>query len=551
MKTKFYILILMAAATLVSCEKMLEQQPYGQFTSEQINKESIEGLVASAYSGLSSHLVGNNEAFSGPLTNWVFDVRSDDALKGGDAVSMEANIHQLETSVITSDNATCQFKWMNDYWGIIRVHQAMNQVISLQPDNMDIIVAEMKTLRAFFYFDLIKVFERIPYYTETEDPTNKSAYEYTRDQIFSFIEQDLIDAIAALPEAPLQPGRFNKYAAAAIMTKVAAFRSNWDNVITYADMIISSGRYELYPYFQDMSRIANNNQYESIVAVQHSTANNNIQINWSNLLNTTYSDGNVYGTGDDFFLASQNLVDAFRTDANGLPYLDNAPSTHVTSTYNANLDVRLDLTVGRVGFLFRGNEYTDGWCRNKALYGEYSGKKWMVAPGECVSGFPWGASGLNFIFIRYADILLLKAEALIEKNSDLATAMDLINQVRKKAARSISESYVPQDIDLSRANYMVGLYEDGTNCTWTQDYARKAVRMERRLELAMEGHRWFDLVRWSNDDPTYITTTMNNYYQYEVEFEDYYNGAEMNASELFLPIPKSETDKAPDLYTQG
>ena len=262
-------------------------------------------------------------------------------------------------------------------------------------------------------------------------------------------------------------------------------------------------------------------------------------------MNTTYSEGNLFGSGDDFFLGSQNLVNAFRTDANGLPYLDgtfNDVDVKSNGEYTGNVDPRLDFTVGRIGFPFRGFTYTKGWCRAYDVYGEYSGKKGLIDPtsSDMVQGFPWGASSLNFCLIRYADILLLKAEALIEQNTDLETARTLINDVRNKAKRSIDGTYTPRELNPLLASYKVELYpSDG----WTQDYARRAVRMERRLELAMEGNRWFDLVRWGN-----VVEVMNEYFRTESELRSYYDGATMTEDEIFLAIPLSEVQNSGGLY---
>lgn len=526
-----------------SCNDMLDLQPTGSFSEEQIDEESVEGFISAAYAGLESHFFGNNEAFAGPITNWVFDVRSDDAYKGGGGISGENNIHLLEVSNITSDNVTCLYKWENNYYAISRVHKAMNVIESLDMDDQEALLGEMKLLRAYFYFDLIRIFESIPYFDETEDPDGKRADEYTRDEIFEFIKTDLKEAYATMPSTQSQAGRFTKYVAAAVMAKVCAQTSSWDDVITYADIVINSGVYSLYENYLDMSKIAYNNSYESIMAIQCSTANDNAHINWSNLLNTTYSDGNLFGTGDDFFYGSQNLVNAFRTDDDGLPYLDGTfNDVDVDSDYTGNVDPRLDFTVGRIGFPFRGYTYTSGWCRDYDVYGEHSGKKGLIDPdsSDMVSGWPWGASPLNFCLIRYADILLLKAEALIENGSDLTTARELINQVREKADRSIDTSYTPVDIDPTQANYLVGLYPaDG----WTQDYAREAVRMERRLELAMEGHRWFDLVRWGT-----VVDTVNEYMQSESSKRTYYASASITDDEIYLPIPMTEVDNSNGLY---
>lgn len=526
-----------------SCNDMLDIKPSGQFTSDQITDESIEGLMASAYAGLESHFFGNNESFCAPITNWVFDVRSDDAYKGGGGVSMEANIHQLEISNLTSDNATNYNKWRNNYYAIARVHQAMNAINASQGlTGKDALIGELKLLRAYFYFDLIRIFERIPYLTETSIATETRFDEFTRDEIFGFIKQDIKDAWNSLPETQAEEGRFGKYVAAALMAKVSAFTSDWADVIEYSDYVINSGKYELYDNFLDMSKIEFNNRKESIMAIQFSTANNNAHINWCNLLNTTYSEGNLFGSGDDFFLASQNLVNAFRTDENGLPLFDTFNDVKVTSDYEGNVDPRLDFTVGRIGFPFRGHTYNSKWCRAYDVYGEYSGKKGLIDPAspEMVQGFPWGASALNFCLIRYADILLLKAEALIETNSSLDTARQLINMVRAKADRSIDGSYTPVELNPMKANYYVGQYPaEG----WNQEYARKAVRMERRLELAMEGNRWFDLVRWGN-----VLEVVNNYMQSEAKLRPYYEGASISSDEIFLAIPLTEVQNGGGIY---
>lgn len=553
-------LCLSAPALLSSCSEQLELTPQGEFTAEQLTDESIAGLMSSAYQGLETHFFDdNNAAFAGPITNWVFDVRSDDAYKGGEGVSMEANIHQLEIQNITSDNATSHNKWENNYLGIARVHKAMQAINDASNVNdKEALIGELKTLRAWFYFDLNRIFKSIPYFTENDDPKTVPNGNLSREEIYNQIKVDLESAYADMRETQDQPGRFTKYVAAALLAKVNAQTASWTEVEKWADIVIQSGKYELYNNFADMSKLEFNNRKESIMAVQFSTANDNIHVNFCNLLNTTRSEGNLFGSGDDFFLASQNLVNAFRTNANGLPYLDGTfNSVRVTSDYAGSVDPRLDLTVGRIGFPFRGHTYTAGWCRDYNTYGEYSGKKGLIDPSssDMVQGFPWGASGLNFILIRYADILLLKAEALIENaagsnaatDDKLVEARNLVNQVRAKAVRSIDGNYAPVDLDPFTADYNVGLYpsdHDG-NLAWTRERARLAVRMERRLELAMEGHRWFDLVRWGN-----AVETINKYMQEESQLRPYYSGASLTNDEIYLPIPISQIENSNGLYKQ-
>lgn len=562
MNTKInkFICAICVICGFMSCSDKLELAPQGEFTAEQLTDKSIEGLMSSAYQGLEAHFFDdNNAAFAGPITNWVFDVRSDDAYKGGEGVSMEGNIHQLEIQNITSDNATCLNKWENNYLGIARVHKAMQAINDASNVNdKESLLGELKTLRAWYYFDLNRIFKSIPYFTENDDPKTIPNGNLSRDEIYTRIKADLEEAYNAMHETQDQPGRFTKYVAAALLAKVNAQTGTWSEVEKWADVVINSGKYQLYDNFADMSKLEFNNKKESIMAVQFSTANDNIHINFCNLLNTTRSEGNVFGSGDDFFLASQNLVNAFRTDVNGLPYLDGTfNNVRVTSNYSGSVDPRLDLTVGRIGLPFRGHTYTQGWCRDYNTYGEYSGKKGLIDPSspDMVQGFPWGASGLNFILIRYADILLLKAEALVETASGsnaatddkLVKARELVNQIRQKAARSIDGNYTPVDLDPFTAEYKVGLYPtdyDG-NLTWTRDRARMAVRMERRLELAMEGQRWFDLVRWGT-----VVQTINKYMQEESNLRPYYAGASLTEDEIYLPIPISQIENSNGLYKQ-
>lgn len=541
--------ILSMGMTMNSCEDMLDTKPQGTFTDEQIGDEEALDLMTSAYASLLNHYFGNNESFAGPINNWVFDVRSDDALKGGDGVTMEGYIHQLEIGNVQSDNDVVTFKWRNNYYSISRCNTAIRGIqasTSISDQEKNSYVAEMKTLRAYFYFDMLRIFEKFPYFDETVvNPSECRADQYSREQIAEFIKQDLRDSYEILPPTQAEVGRFNRYVAAALLARVDLFTSDWAEAETYAGYVIDSHQYELYPNFLDMSKPEYNNQYESILAIQFSSANSPDQYNYNNCLNCTWSEGNLYGNGDDFYLASQDLVNAFRTDENGLPYLDGAPDDQNVdrADFEGNIDPRLDFTVGRIGMPWRSHQYNEKWCRNLELYGQYSGKKPYPAPESpyVKPGIvPWGASSLNGLLIRYADVLLMKAEALIEQNKDLEEARTLINDVRRKAARSVDASYEPIDCNSMVASYKVSEYPA---TGWNQDYARKAVRMERRLELAMEGLRWFDLVRWGT-----VVETVNNYYETEGKIRTYYQGANLSSDEIYFPIPVNQVDNAGDLY---
>lgn len=535
--------------SVTSCDDLLDTKPQGVFTDEQIGDDEATDLMTAAYAGLLNHYFGNNESFAGPINNWVFDVRSDDALKGGDGVTMEGYIHQLEVGNVQSDNDVANFKWRNNYYSVSRCNTAIKGILastSLSDAAKASYCAEMKTLRAYFYFDMLRIFNKFPYFDETVvNPSECRADQYTRDQIAGFIKQDLRDSYEVLPSTQEQPGRFNKYVAAALLARVDLFTSDWAEAETYAGYVISSNQYQLYPNFLDMSKPEFNNQYESVLAIQFSSANSPDQYNYNNCLNCTWSEGNLYGNGDDFYLGSQNLANAFRTDENGLPYLNGAPDDKNVdkADFDGNVDPRLDFTLGRIGMPWRSHQYNEKWCRNFELYGQYSGKKPYPSPESpyVKPGIvPWGASSLNTILIRYADVMLMKAEALIEQNKDLEEARGLINEIRRKANRSVDAAYEPVDCNPMVANYSVSEYPA---TGWNQDYARKAVRMERRLELAMEGLRWFDLVRWG-----IVVETMNAYYASESKVRSYYKGANLSTDEIYFPIPVNQVDNAGDLY---
>ncbi|MDE5684027.1 MAG: RagB/SusD family nutrient uptake outer membrane protein, partial [Muribaculaceae bacterium] len=247
-----------AGVCSVSCDDLLDTKPQGVFTDSQISGEEAIDLMTAAYATLLNHYFGNNESFAGPINNWVFDVRSDDALKGGDGVTMEGYMHQLEVGNVQSDNDVANFKWRNNYFSISRCNTAIRGIAasaSISDSDKASFIAEMKTLRAYYYFDMLRIFKKFPYFDETvTNPSECRADQYTRDEMAGFIKQDLRDSYAALPESQTQAGRFNKYVAAALLARVDLFTSDWAEAEEYAGYVISSNKYELYPNFLDMSK---------------------------------------------------------------------------------------------------------------------------------------------------------------------------------------------------------------------------------------------------------------------------------------------------------
>ncbi|MFW5726198.1 MAG: RagB/SusD family nutrient uptake outer membrane protein [Bacteroidota bacterium] len=543
------VVLLMFAAQ--GCkDDLLDTKPYGVLAEGVSSAGTVDKLVVAAYAGLGQHFFGNAETFAGPVSNWVMDVRSDDAYKGGGGITDRTDIHQLETATLDPTNYAAHQKWRNGLFAIARTNLAIREIIKLDDPQYpkEIRIAEMRLLRAYFHFELKRNFNQIPYLLEETDPLEASNTEYSSQELYDMIEEDMQFAYDKLPNSQSDIGRVNKYVAAALLSKLYIETQQWDKALGKLDFVMS-GPYGLEQEFGSLSTLEVQNGPEAVFTIQFSTANNYANHNWGNLLNVTASpgiDAGGYANGDDFYHGSQNLVNAFRTGSDGLPLFETFNNEDVlTGDYSGPLDPRVDFTVGRIGIPWKGTAlYAENWMRSQEYYPGFSGKKHVVAPDDpnIHNSFPWAASGLNFMIIRYAEVLLWKAEALIESNQDLDLARELINQVRLRAKNS---TYV-QTLDDSgdAANYVIEPYPDDN---WNQDFAREALRFERRLELAMEGHRFFDLVRWNK-----AATVMNQYYQTEAEKVQYLEGAVFVAGKHeYLPVPQVEIDLAPSLYTQN
>jgi starch-binding outer membrane protein, SusD/RagB family len=546
------MLMLFLVAVTFSCEDVLDATPKGVLSEEQLTTpSSVETLVVAAYQGLGAHFFGNGEAFLGPTSNWVNDLRSDDAYKGGGGITDLTPGHQLQTATLDPTNDIAFNKWRNLMLAISRTNFAIRQISKVTDSKypVSVRIAEMRLLRGHFHFDLKRNYNKIPYLNESTDPTAASNTEFSSDELWSQIESDFQFAFDNLPETQTEIGRVNKYIAAAYLAKVYVETKQWSKAIAAADVVIESGRYNLLPNFGDLSKVQYENGPEAVFTVQFSTENNFASHNWGDLLNVTRSpgvDNGGYANGDDFYHGSQNLVNAFRTGADGLPLFDTFNDTDVLDvSYAGSLDPRVDHTFGRLGVPWKGTAiYTTAWVRDPVYMPGFSNKKNIAAPDEVgINGtFPWAAAGLNYALIRYSEVLLWKAEALIELNQDLEIARDLINDVRLRAKTG---AYVKTlDGSSDAANYLVNAYP---STGWTQDYARKAVRFERRLELAMEGHRIYDLNRWG-----IAADVVNSYYESESVKQPYLATAQFVAGKHeYLPIPQNERDLAPQLYDQN
>jgi hypothetical protein len=252
-----------------------------------------------------------------------------------------------------------------------------------------------------------------------------------------------------------------------------------------------------------------------------------------------------------FHLPSQNLVNAFKTDKNGLPMFDhfNDADAKEGADFTGNtFDPRLDHTVAIPGHPYKYSRfvYEKTWARAPQIYGYFSSLKETVAPDD--PSFqkipPFMSSSKNTDVIRFDDVLLWKAEALIQLNRQ-DEALPLINAIRSRAQTSTARLKYADGTYYS--NYKISIYQPGVNCTWTKDFAWKALIWERRLEFAMEGNRFFDLVRWG-----IAADYLNSYFTSESTKRVYLKDAKFTKNkDEYLPIPLNQLNYSRGVYKQN
>lgn len=539
--------LFVAVAILAGCSKQLEQEPMGELSEEQLKtKSGVESIIVGAYSVLNGQF-DNGEAYNSPASNWSFgDVRSGDAYKGSTGTTDQINIHDMEIfSSLTASNLDAQRKWACLYEGIKRCNNALqllNEAAGYTSQLKQQRIAEVRFLRGHYYFELKKIYNRVPYIDETAEQKEDfyvSNNVLSSSEFWTKIEDDFKAGINALPSAKGgEPGRPTRYAAWAYMCKSYVFQKKWALAIAAADSVISSSVFSLMTNYPDVFLPENDNGPEIVFAVQHAIndgSSGNKKGSVGDRLNRISTPaGNGYPAGaQGFHRPSQNLVNAYKVTALGLP-----ANSDVDVTASDLLDPRLDFSVARVGIPFLNytkEAYKTNWTRGNGVYGDYSVKKKMVSPVSThYDRTNQGITDLNYYIIRFADVLLWKAEALIETNN-IDGGITIINQVRIRAKNSRKvQKLSPATGDA--ANYKVEPYQQ----PYTGGYALAiaALKLERRLELSLEGHRFFDLVRWG-DAPT----TLNAYFLTEKVRRSYLSSAQFTQNKHeYMPIPRSEID---------
>ncbi|HZG25294.1 MAG TPA: RagB/SusD family nutrient uptake outer membrane protein, partial [Chitinophagaceae bacterium] len=521
-KNIFQLVITSAVLLLCGCKKYLEYEPQGTLTESGVTADSanVNALTNAAYAAI------GNDMWEGSLTSmWAYgSVRSDDAYKGGGSVGDvgEYNTYEQYNLVTPTTIGNANNTWTRAYAAISRANFALKALTGLsdaQFANRKVRQGEVRFLRGHMHFLLKVLFKNIPFIEETmseEDILKVSNTQFTNDQLWDKIGADFQFAIDNLPETQPEVGRANKLAAKAYLAKVRLYQAYQQNdnhqvtainaarlneVVALTNDVINSGKYQLQPDFGENFLYGFDNGPESIFAVQFSINDGTTIGRLSMATSLNYSLAPQYGCCW-FHLPSQNMVNAFKTDVNGLPRFDdfnNVPLTDADLVTNgAPVDPRIDHTIGIQGHPFKYNPnilYNHSWERIAALYGGFGNMKEQqeaTSPSFKKVG-PFFGSAKNIDIIRYADVLLWKAEALIELNR-FNEALPLINQVRTRAKNSTQRTRFANGT--APSNYRANEYAPGVNITWNQANARKALQWERRLEFAMESPRFFDLVRW-------------------------------------------------------
>jgi len=555
MKNKIVYLFILLTAVLACSDDFTEQTAFGSLSDESLkNAAGVDLLLIGAYSMLDGMSATGGDDWFKSGDNWWFDVMSDDAHKGstdGD----QADLFLLETYDWGSANPYTSGKWRSLYAAVNRANAVINQITLITEGDFSQQLAEARFLRGFYNFELQKIWGNVSYISEE----NFAAFEFNQPNtgpIWDKIEADFEYAATNLPGLQADIGRATSWAAKAFLGKAQLYQGDKMSaaLVTLNDVVLN-GPYALNSEFTNNFKEVGENSSESLLAIQF-TADETLSYNGNRGGTLNFTGPNGWCCG--FYQASQDLVNAYQTAA-GLPLLDTYNTTDVTSDYGVNssdpftphtgpLDPRLDYTVGRRGIEYNGYGIHPGkdWIRASFadISGPYMTKKNVYNNGEDgnVGTGGWGEqrSGINYHLMRFADVLLMAAEAAAE-TGDISTALSYVNRVRNRAKNM---TYVKDLAGADAANYVIEPYSSFPDA----DYAVKAVRFERRLELGVEGHRLFDLRRWGNSASVisaYISNEARTITPFGVAANAY------QAKHDLSPIPLNAIDLSQDIIIQN
>lgn len=578
MKKIFNFLIIAALAGCVimtsSCsEEFLEKEPPGSAAGSVMQTpEGVEALLIGAYSDLQGF-----SRFGGAMaTDWTYGGGASDDCYKGTSTGDQNNFNAVERYEALPSNAYMRDRWRDCYDGAARSNQVLEFLWATQEGENPIeearakeIEAEAKFLRAWYHFKATRVFWKIPYVKTQSELGELLPEEVPNDtEGWDDIEADLQHAIDNLPEtSPLgEPGRATKYAAMAVKAHAHLYQNEFDQAKTLLDNIITSGNYSLVSNFWDNYDMTTENNEESIFEIQAATSGSNHSAML--LAGPTMHQSGPAGLGWGFYQPSQNLFEAFQVTEEGLPVLDvedRKPLAHDMGLASSDefepteepLDPRVDWTISRRNIDFLGWGICEGasWIRQQDNGGPYMTKKFMhTAANQSLNAYGRGFdNGKNFRAYRYSHVLLWRAEIAVEDN-DLGYARELVNMIRDRAKGSnvvmgkvsntkFDGSPIVVDWEQPAANYLIEPYPADADAFSSQENARKAVRLEQRLEFATEGMRFFDLRRWGIDDEV-----LNAYIIQDTKFREFLKGASYNPNRNdYWPLPESQLDLQPVL----
>jgi len=484
-------LLVTLAFAMAGCDKFLDQPVLGQYEAGQFFTSNTNAVLAvnAAYVPLSFR-----DAASNPL--WVLgDVASDDAVKGSNPGD-QADFENIDNFNITPTNAAVEAMWKRYYDGIFKCNvvtdglPATNAAVSA--DVRQQVLGQAQFLRAYYYLQLTTIYGRIPLRTKVETPEELQSPARDQADIYAQIEQDCAAAAAALPTAwtGADLGRATKGAALALLAKAYLFEKKYALAASTAQQVTALG-YTLLPVFADNFRAGTKSNAESIFSVQHTA---NLSPGQGNNLNQWFAPRLQNGYG--FFYPTKSLVNNFEKTPAGV------------------VDPRLDYSVGRAGQSFFGIPFDTTWTTTG-----YLSKKHLQPLSE-VPATTKGDGNLNYQALRYAEVLLIEAEADNEA-SQSAAALIPLNKVRKRAR----ESYLNDRTLTGFGTVPAGLLPDIT--TTDQNQLRDYIRRERRAELALEFGRFFDVIRYGE---AYAKAALSDRPNFSY------------ARHKFFPVPQSERD---------
>ena len=560
-----------------SCDdSFLDRQPPGTAAGDAMtSRTGVEGLLIGAY----DILTGDWNHFGTCMaTDWTYgDTYSDNAYKGSSAGD-QPFFNELERYQTSPISEYMTDRWRDCYNGVARANDVLTFLEQTQQGADPFtekraleVEAEAKFLRAWYHFKATRIWENIPY-IKTEEEMGVQPNEVTNASPgWDEIENDLQFAIDNLGVEPPngEVGRANKWAAVAVMAHVDLFQNELNEAKPLLDEIINNGGFQLAADYMDNYHTDTENNAESIFEIQVSTTAEDRGALNANMLGITraaapYAPPNPTGWG--FFQPSQDLFEAFQTTPEGLPVLDKAnrdPLENDMGVLSSEefiptdhpLDPRVDRTITRRGIptqgwgVFTGNSQV----REQGNGGPYYTVKFLGAADELQTAD--GRNTRNARAYRYSHVLLWRAEIAVE-DGDLEYARQLVNMIRNRAKNSdyvkgrvttyiLDDQPTADEIDYDQdaANYVISEYPADAAAFSTQENARKAVRLEHRLEFATEGLRFFQLRRWNIDDEV-----LNSYIEADSKFRSFLQGTVYEPErDDYWPLPQDQLDLQPSL----